>query len=340
MSPPACNQSIAEAQTLLTLQEAFVTCGCTNVTTDPCAIDIAIDYSQGLHIGAVFIILFCSTLGAAVPLFSKASERYGASKYVITVGKHVGTGIVLACALIHMLQPASQSLTSICVPWEFNTDYNAYAFLFSMLSIIVLHCFETVLRFHLQRPRPVGEVTDLKGAENDNASTSSTVFEALEGPLQAGMIEFGLTVHSIFIGFTVGVVDDDGLHSLLVALCFHQFFEGIALGARLADAEFSACTSAVLLIIFACSAPLGIAVGIGATTSLNTNGVTFLLVQGTFDGVCSGILLYVGMQLLLIDFPRDIKTFCSGVDPRKHLFGLFVGLWIGAGFMAYIGKYL
>ncbi len=38
----------------------------------------------------------------------------------------MGTGVVLACALVHMLQPSSQSLTSPCVPWEFNTDSNAY----------------------------------------------------------------------------------------------------------------------------------------------------------------------------------------------------------------------
>lgn len=50
--------------------------------------------------------------------------------YALCVGKTIGTGILLACALVHLLQPAAQALTSACVPYEFNTDYQAYAFLY------------------------------------------------------------------------------------------------------------------------------------------------------------------------------------------------------------------
>ena len=54
----------------------------------------------------------------------------------------MGTGVVLACALVHMLQPSAQSLTSVCVPTEFNTDYPAYAFLFAMLAALVMQFVE------------------------------------------------------------------------------------------------------------------------------------------------------------------------------------------------------
>jgi len=35
-------------------------------------------------------------------------------------------------------------------------------------------------------------------------------------------------------------------------------------------------------------------------TSLNPNSSAFLLVQGTFDGFCAGLLIYIGYNLLIV----------------------------------------
>jgi zinc transporter 1/2/3 len=76
------------------------------------------------------------------------------------------------------------------------------------------------------------------------------------------MLEFGITIHSIFIGVRNGVVGDDELKTLLVALSFHQFFEGVALGSRIVDAEIkSLAHEALMMLVFSISAPLGIAIG-------------------------------------------------------------------------------
>ena len=93
--------------------------------------------------------------------------------------------------------------------------------------------------------------------------------------------------------------------------------------------------------MFSVAAPIGIAIGIGIVSSLYPNGETFLLVQGTFDGWCAGILLYIGYYLLLKDFPEDMEHHCLG---KKHetwmRLGMFFALWVGAGLMAFLGNYL
>ena len=53
------------------------------------------------------------------------------------------------------------------------------------------------------------------------------------------------------------------MQALLVALSFHQYFEGIALGARLTDADLGSATDAVFATVFAVAAPVGIGVGVG-----------------------------------------------------------------------------
>jgi len=300
--------------------------------------------------------------------------------YFIILGKCTGVGVVLACALVHMIQPSNASLTSPCVPYEFNTDYTAYAFLFAMLAALFMQFLDFVLleyvtsihakNHDVEDLEEVKKKPDLTSSEGDCAKIPSTPSDvALESPIpgrarhnsghthhvhsillepgmekriSAYMLEFSVAVHSVFIGLENGVVDESRLKGLLVALCFHQFFEGVALGARLADANLkSHIQEFFLAAIFSIAAPLGIVVGVVVTSTLNPNGQTFLLIQGTFDGVCGGILLYIGFILLLKDFPEDMKRYCND-SPNKNLMraGMFWALWTGAGLMAFIGKYL
>lgn len=96
----------------------------------------------------------------------------------------------------------------------------------------------------------------------------------------------------------------------------------------------------MLASIFSIAAPVGIAVGIGVYSSLNVNGQEYLLVQGIFDAICAGILLYTGFMLLFTDFPRDMLTHCNGKYKRLMQVGMFLSLWIGAGLLGFLGKYL
>jgi hypothetical protein len=161
-------------------------------------------------------------------------------------------------------------------------------------------------------------------------------------PLAAVTAELAFTVHSVFIGLAVGLGSDAGLAALLVALCFHQFFEGVALGARHSEAPLSAAADAAFTIVFAASAPLGIVGGIvlAAGSGLVLTSTTFLLVQGTFDAVCAGILLSIGFCMLAIDFPKSLEAAGKGAGGARARLALFTALWLGGGLMAFLGVYL
>ena len=332
MSPPdpllACNATVAG------LEARLDACGCGPAS--PCSKgSSATDSDLGLHIAAVFIILGCSLLGAALPLLS-LRYSFGGDGYVVCLGKLVGTGIVLACALVHMLQPAASSLADVCVPEEFSSGYAAYAYLFAMLAALLMHWFETMVRFAVTQD---GDDDDVEKRQSQDTHLKHS--DVMHHMIQSITMELALTVHSVFIGLVVGVVGSAELTALLTALCFHQFFEGVALGSRLADAGMTFRSNAAFVAVFAASAPVGIAVGILLTQNVDPEGVTYLLVQGVLDGCCAGLLLYVGFQLLLIDFPEDMAVLCSSHPQRnRRRAGMFVALWTGAGFMALLGKYL
>lgn len=336
---------------------------------DPCALIVPGNADRPMHIGAVFIILVASILGVAFPLVAKYNKNLNVHPYWIVLGKCAGTGVILACALIHMIQPANAALTSECLSAVFNEKYEAFAYLFALVAILSVHLLEFFLLAYLARPHDAGHVTskelasggdikqldggkqldsdeegqqELKSCQQPASVTSLSNDEApnAQALSEAYMVEFVVTAHSIFIGLAVGVTDKDTLKALLVALIFHQFFEGIALGSRLADVNLGLATEFLLAAIFVTSAPVGIAIGIGVIESLNTNSQGFLLAQGVFDGISGGILLYTGFIFLLKDFATDMESYCVGKHQRLMRFGMFAALWVLAGLMAMIGKYL
>ena len=117
-----------------------------------------------------------------------------------------------------------------------------------------------------------------------------------------------------------------------------MFVAGVALGARLSESHLSRLTEFLFTFVYSMSAPLGIAIGIAIRHSYVASGATANLIQGSFDAVSAGILLYVGYtQLLAYDFPIDYSK-CGNNKYRKT--GLFLSMWSGDIVMAIIGKYL
>ena len=117
----------------------------TNSDVDPCVASGPDGYyDQPLNIAAVFIILVASLLGTIAPLFFQRHPRYLRFPFAIIIGKHVGTGVLLALALIHLLGPAVQTLTDSCLPAAFSSDTSGYSYspLFAMLSAILMHLIE------------------------------------------------------------------------------------------------------------------------------------------------------------------------------------------------------
>jgi hypothetical protein len=114
----ACNASLAA------LQNEYATCTCAaglaesdSAGANPCVMDPSQTYGSTLHVVAIFVVLLASAVGAGFPLLCKHFPGVRLDPFYICLGKCIGTGVVISCALIHMLQPSSQSLTSPCVPW-------------------------------------------------------------------------------------------------------------------------------------------------------------------------------------------------------------------------------
>jgi solute carrier family 39 (zinc transporter), member 1/2/3 len=314
-------------------------------------------YSVPWHVVAIFAVLTSAFFGTVLPILGRRVEAFRAPEYVYAVGKSIATGVVLGVAVIHMLEPANESLTSECLPDAIRNLSNPLAYIICLASVAAMHSLEACLRVFFENraaanfAHPESEESEhlLSGSDGgyhhhhpivliDDAATTSGV-----NLLSAVLLEFGVSLHSIFVGLTVGVSADAELFTLVCALCLHQFFEGVALGSRLVEASLTPTAEYIFSAVFVLSAPFGAAVGVMVVCEhlVSTNGSSYLLMQGILDSVCAGILLYLGFQLLVSDFYSELHTYSRKVRfPRLFLIVMLLGLWSGLIIMSLIGQYL
>lgn len=117
-----------------------------------------------------------------------------------------------------------------------------------------------------------------------------------------------------------------------------SFSIGFALGARIADLEFERTSTHYLMaLIFSLTTPIGALLGIGISSSYQPTSALAILVEGVFDAVSSGILLYMGyVNLLAVEFNQNGEIRKEG-SVMKQL--SFFALWTGAAVMAILGRF-
>ncbi|KAK4668902.1 low-affinity Zn(2+) transporter zrt2 [Podospora pseudoanserina] len=148
------------------------------------------------------------------------------------------------------------------------------------------------------------------------------------------ILEFGVIFHSIFIGLTLAVTENFTV--LFVVLVFHQTFEGLGLGARLATATWPPdarrWTPYVLGTVYALSTPLAIGIGLIASKSMSLEATTSKIVNGVFDAISGGILLYTGLvELLAHEFMFNPEMRKAGLQMQLCAYGcVFMGVFVMA----------
>ncbi|KAI0004759.1 ZIP zinc/iron transport family [Xylariaceae sp. FL0662B] len=169
--------------------------------------------------------------------------------------------------------------------------------------------------------------------ENDSYSDFAAQMTAIF------ILEFGVIFHSIFIGLTLAVAGDE-FNVLYIVLVFHQTFEGLGLGSRLASAEWpksKAYMPYLLAALYAITTPVAIAIGLGVRETLQPGSPKTLMINGVFDAISAGILIYTGLvELLAHEFMFNTYMRKAGLGRQLVALG-FVGL--GCGLMAVLAKW-
>ncbi|CAD6226215.1 unnamed protein product [Miscanthus lutarioriparius] len=173
-------------------------------------------------------------------------------------------------------------------------------------------------------------VAAVGGAEGDKEE------HALRHRVIAQVLELGIVVHSVIIGISLGASEDPStIKPLVVALSFHQMFEGMGLGGCIVQAKFKLRSIVTMVLFFCLTTPVGILVGIGISSVYNEDSPTALVVEGILNSVAAGILIYMALVDLLAEDFMNPKVQSRG----KLQLGINVSMLVGAGLMSMLAKW-
>lgn len=313
-------------------------------------------------------------------------------KTAFFVAKYFGTGVIIATAIMHLLTPAFEALSSPCLeglpiaayPWAGGICFMTIFFMF-FIEILISH-YDIFGGSHSHEKGSDPSLDVLK--KGSDASNTPTPTAQQDQDLESGMVngkkdtrkstgftvpglpndlsyppggedhlghrrdhtehdtnfaaqmtalfilEFGVIFHSIFIGLTLAVAGEEFV-VLYIVLVFHQTFEGLGLGSRLATASWPRDKGYMPYLLaagYALSTPIAIAIGLALKDSLQPEARSTLVVNGIFDSISAGILLYTGLvELMAHEFMFNPEMQKAGIRMKMFALGCVA---LGGGLMA------
>ncbi|KAJ1261903.1 hypothetical protein BS78_09G064600 [Paspalum vaginatum] len=148
------------------------------------------------------------------------------------------------------------------------------------------------------------------------------------------VLEIGIVFHSVIIGVTMGMSQDVcAIRPLVVALSFHQVFEGMGLGGCIAQAGFGVATVGYMCIMFSVTTPLGILLGmlVFHMTGYDDSNPNALIMEGILGSLSAGILIYMALvDLISLDFFHN-KMMSASLKLKK---ACYIALVLGSASMS------
>jgi zinc transporter 1/2/3 len=298
------------------------------------------DYNLSLRIASIFILLFTSFIGVATPTLVKG-RGWKVVDQILMIGKFFGAGVITATGFIHIFPEAVEVLSDPCLP-EFFQLYGASAGLFALIAVLFTHLMEYLAQnINFKKKKSEGghdhdQETEMEESSHGHQHEHHNLIDMDDkNRVAVYILEAGIAIHSVIIGVDLGLALEE-FQSLLIALVFHQFFEGIGLGYRLAELDVKSKLKPLLnSFLYSITTPVGVAIGIGSYIGTsNQDYVAATAAKGIVDAMAGGILIYVALVGLLADQFQQ-ESFKKLSIPYKIMY--FIATYVGAALMAMIG---
>lgn len=327
----------------------------------------------GARISSIFVIGFVATAFTYFPVIAAKKPSWKIPYGMYTFARFFGSGVIVATAFIHLLDPAYKRIGPRTCVGE-SGAWGEYSWCAAIIlgSIMLVFLIDLAAEVYVERKYGVmhGEETEGRDAfvrreEADGVLSSSPPNESEVGASkkekksttmdessmvdsddprlsfhqQIGaflVLEFGIIFHSVIIGLNLGVVGKE-FSTLYPVLVFHQSFEGLGIGARLSTIPFpkgKTWMPWVLCAMYGLTTPISIAIGLAIRYTYAPKSKSSLIIQGVLNAVSAGFLIYSGLvELLAKDFLFDPDRSKS----RARLLTMVLYVLLGAGIMALIG---
>lgn len=225
---------------------------------------------------SILLILSITLLSGFYPFFKKFTSG---KEQNFPIAESLAAGVFLSVALIHMLGSASDAFYQLSYRYPF-------AFLLAGIMFLFLLLLE-----HIGR-----EIVMHRGDSSGAFAILATLM---------------LSVHAFLMGAALGLSASLSIAVvILLAILAHKWAESFSLAIQINKSHFNFKMSVILFCFFSLMTPLGIVLGVVATTTLRN----YPLLEPIFSSLAAGTFLYLGTlhgleKATLVKGCCDLKRF-------------------------------
>ncbi|KAI3769192.1 hypothetical protein L6452_00292 [Arctium lappa] len=263
------------------------------------------------------ILVFLGTfIGGVSPYFLKWNEGF------LVLGTQFAGGVFLGTALMHFLSDANetfQDLTTVEYPFAFMLACGGY--LLTMLA----DCVISYVYGKQSNGSGANDVEDQ--GESRNGKDMKIGIASASSLGDSILLIVALCFHSVFEGIAIGIADTKAdAWKALWTISLHKIFAAIAMGIALLrmipDRPFLSCAS--YAFAFGISSPIGVAIGI--VIDATTQGRVADWIFAISMGIACGVFIYVSINHLLRGYQAQKP---SSIDkPHLKLLAVTFGLGV------------
>lgn len=269
-------------------------------------------------------------VGGVSPYFFKWNEGF------LVLGTQFAGGVFLGTAMMHFLTDANETFEDL------TTKTYPFAFMLACAGYLLTMVADCVVSYVFRYDEQAGDL-ELQGGVGQGNGTKNGVASPLQHqvhhflapPGSVGdsiLLIVALCFHSVFEGIAIGVAETkDDAWKALWTISLHKIFAAIAMGIALLrmipNRPFLSC--AAYAFAFAISSPIGVAIGI--IIDATTQGAVADWIFAISMGIACGVFIYVSINHLLVKGYRPHKTVT--VDTPHHR---FLAVLLGIGVIAVV----
>lgn len=280
---------------------------------------------------SVFLVFVCGFVGSMCTLYTARSHLFKCP-WLLSWLTMFSAGMMTSLAMTHITSDVIIELNQH-IQFPLGACCVMCGMLFMTITTDVAQCWKGNANVDIEQPL---NKCSLCG-QNESRLTATTKNSIYKKTIYLYLFEAVCVFHNFMIGFGLGVTtQENSKGGLCLALCLHQFLEGISLGSITSETEISIMKGFGIAFGYSVTAPIGIIIGVVLDASPWREQDIKNTIISCIQGFAGGLLLYVAMFQMAQD-ELDKKKSCIN---KWQKLNLYTALIIGASLMSLMALWL
>ncbi|XP_022068134.2 zinc transporter ZIP1 [Acanthochromis polyacanthus] len=261
-----------------------------------------------LKLGALAVLLSVTLLFGFAPLCiirraGRCSVDPDVRRLLLSLMSCFAGGVFFATCLLDLLPDYLQSISEAFSNAGITLQFPLPEFIVAMGFFLVLVLEQIVLAFkdrsssHQEERRTLLADSSIQPRRRSSDGHSHADLSS-QSALRAFILVFSLSLHSVFEGLAVGLLENAGdILEICLAMMIHKSIVSFSLTVKLSQGRLRRSAVAGCLLLFAAMSPLGIAVGVALTETKTSP--QHQLARCALEGLAGGTFFYITFMEIL-----------------------------------------